>query len=136
MCIHIIVLDMATGPDQEITPEERRERGRIIATALQYYYVQLIKTIDVQEAAHCLFGVRIITDNERDMAVTTGYESSQTRAGKLIAILINKVEANPHMFKAACQALEQAGAESITDEIKGIHIFENRMLFSKLHDTF
>ena len=113
---------LVTGPDQEITPEERREWGRIIATALQYYYVQLISTIDVQVAAHHLFGARIVTDNERDMAVITGYESSQTRAGKLIAILIKRVEANPHQFKAVCQALEQAGAESIIDEIKGIHI--------------
>ena len=112
---------MTTGPDQEITLEERREWGRIIATALQYYYVQLIQTIDVQEAAHRLFGARIVTNNEHEMAVTTGHESSQTRAGKLIAILINRVEANPHQFKAVCQALEQAGAESIIDEIKGIH---------------
>ena len=112
---------MATGPDQEITPEERREWGRIIATALRDNYVQLIKTIDVQEAAHCLFEAWIVTDNEHEMAVTTGYESSQTRAGKLIAILIKRVEANPHQFKAVCQALEQAGAESIIDEIKGIH---------------
>ena len=112
---------MATGPDQEITPEERREWGRIIATVLQYYYVQLIKTIDVQEAANHLFGARIITDNEHEMAVTAGHESSQTRAGKLIAILIKRVEANPDQFKAVCQALEQAGAESIINEIKGIH---------------
>ena len=89
----------------------------------------------MQKAAHHLFGARIITDNERDMAVTctTGYESAQNRASKLIALLIKRVEANPHKFNVACTAFEQAGAESIIDEVKGT--FECWMLFmiSELH---
>ena len=113
---------MATEPDftRDLTPEERRELGRIIATALHCHYVQLINSIDVQVAAHHFFGAQIITDNERDMAVTTGHKSPQTRAGELIAILIKRVEAGPHKFKAVCTAFEKAGAGSIIDEIKGM----------------
>lgn len=119
---------ITSGPDHDITPEERREWGRVIATALRYNYVQLINTIDVQAAAHHLFGAQIITDNERDMAVITGYESAQNRAGKLIALLIKRVEANPLKFKAICKAFEQAGAESIIDDVKGT--FESQTLFN------
>ena len=120
-----------TGPDCVATPEERREWGRTIAIALQDRYVDLINTIDVQKAAHHLFGARVITDNEHETAVTTGHESTQNRASKLIALLIKKLEANPHNFKAVCTAFEQAGAESIVDDVKGT--FESWTLFNKLH---
>ena len=94
-----------------------------------------MNTIDVQVAAPHLFGAQMVTDNERDMAITTGLESLRARAGKLIATLIKRVEVSPHKFKEVCEAFQQAGAESIIDEIKGTN-FESRRLFSKLYDTF
>ena len=103
-----------------MTPEERRELGRIIAKALQHYLTQLINTIDLHTAANHLFGARIISDNHFDMATKeTTVESAKNRAGKLIVTIISKLEANPHMFRDVCIAFEQAGAESIINEVKG-----------------
>ena len=119
-CIYYYaVLCTATGPDRDITAEEKRHWGRIIAAALQYYLVQLINTIDLHTAANCLFGARIISDNQYDMATKEIAGSTKNRAGKLIVALISKLEANPHMFGDICNAFEQAGAESIVNELKG-----------------
>ena len=117
--IFFAALRTATGLDRDITPEERRHWGRIIAAALQYYLVQLINTIDLHKAANYLFGARIISDNQYDMATKEVADSTKNRAGKLIVVLIGKLEANPHMFGDICIAFEQAGAESIVNEIKG-----------------
>ena len=87
--------------------------------ALQYYIVQLINTIDLHTAANHLFGARIISDNQHDIATKETIESTKSRAGKLIVVLISKLEANPHMFKDVCIALKSAGAESIVNEIRG-----------------
>ena len=53
------------------------------------------------------------------MAMTDGHESSANRAGKLIALLIRKLESNPHMFEDTCTAFEGAGAEAVVSEMKG-----------------
>ena len=102
-----------------MTLEERGRLGRTIAAILQYYFVQLINTIDLHVAANHLFGARIISDNQYDMATRETTESTKNKASRLILILIGKVEANPHMFNDVCVAFEQAGAKSIIREIKG-----------------
>ena len=86
--------------------------------------MQLINTIDLHKAANYLYGAWIISDNQYDMATKEVADSTKNRAGKLIVVLIGKLEANPYMFGDICIAFEQAGAELIVNEIKGKLIWD------------
>ena len=110
---------MLAGTKPGTTLEERGQLGRIIAEILQLHFVQLINTIDPQKAANHLFGKRLISDNQYEMATKETAESTKNRASKLILILIGKVEATPQIFEDVCITFEQAGAKSIVNEMKG-----------------
>ena len=116
----IVYVAAAADPEPGITPKERRQyRGRTIANALQCHFVQLINTIDIHTAADHLFEAKIISDDQYDMATKEAVESTKNKASKLIALLIRKLEANPHMFQDVCTAFERAGAVAIISEVKG-----------------
>ncbi len=101
-----------------LSMEERRSRGVAIADTLQQLITELVDTINPSEAAYSLYGFGIISGSERNAATMESVDKKQ-RSNTLIKNLIIKLKENPHWFKDACKALENTGAQSVVEKLRG-----------------
>lgn len=101
--------------------EERRSRGVAIADTLQELITELVDAINPTEAACSLYGVGIISGSERDLTIKESINRKE-RSNALVKNLIVKLKENPHWFKDACKALENTGARSVVEKLRGVTV--------------
>lgn len=110
-----------------LSMEERRSRGVAIADTLQQLITELVDTINPSEAAYSLYGFGIISGSERNAATLESINRKQ-RSNALIKNLIIKLKENPHWFKDACKALENTGARSVVEKLRGMTVTVTELL--------
>ena len=94
--------------------------GPVVAQVLQHHHHTLIKEIDPNEVASCLFKFGIIGDDEMESA-TNKHNSRKNRSNDLMLYLIRKLRSNQGWGNDTVVALKKAGVnmESMTAEIEG-----------------
>lgn len=104
----------------EMSWEEKQHHGKIMAAALQQWYLPLVEGLDPVETAKYLYGLTIISNSELEKATNEAVHGNQKeRSDCLTILLIRKINANPCWFNDICVALEKGGVQSIVKEVKG-----------------
>lgn len=121
MYIDYWLFSVELSPGPEVSQKRKKfYSGPVVAQVLQHHHHALVKEIDPNEVAICLFRLGIIDDDEIESA-TNKHNSRRNRSNDLLLCLIRKLRSNPVWGNDAVVALKRAGVnmKSIATELEG-----------------